>query len=193
MSDTKSVEEHDAKTPEDTTSQTSEKSTPESIPFHRFQETNDKKKKLEEELAAYKAKESQAHQQKLEEEGKYEELMQQKEQELVTAKKAALKAEEAMQVISSSNEQMLNEIPEQMRSMAANLKDKLSPTEFHDWLQSNRSVINEMAAKPNLGKSIQSSKTDTYTMAELKKMWRSDDEEEVEKANRAYNEGRFAQ
>jgi len=30
-------------------------------------------------------------------------------------------------------------------------------------------------------------------MAELKKMWRSDDEEEVEKANRAYNEGRFAQ
>lgn len=185
------VEVTDAKQPEDTTSEKSEKQE-QSIPHSRFKEVNDRKKELEEKLRQIQEDQEKSERQKKEEQGQYKELLEEAKQKEAELLKKAQLADEAMETISSMNEQMIQELPEELRTVAESAKGNMTPTAYNRWLIENRPSMMKAANKPNLGTNIPEKEEKTYTMDELRRMW-GGSEEESRKADEIYSQGNYTQ
>lgn len=144
------------------TKNTDDGDAPETVPYERFQQVNQKYRQMEaevEQLRQQQAKAAEerkvAEQKRLEEQGKWQEIAQQRQTELeaLTPLKDTVEKYEA--ALRTQNEARMQDAPEVMREMLSALHSRMNPLEFTDWLNENADKLKKPHA-PNLNGGQQS-------------------------------------
>lgn len=112
------------------------------IPKSRFDEINQKAKKLEEELAKFKEEQQKEVEARLVEQQQYKELAEKRGKELAEIQAKAQKAEAYEQTLTTVYEASLQELPEDMRDL---VPEELTVQQKLNWLSKNKARL----LKPN--------------------------------------------
>ena len=124
-------------------------STPQqAIPYARFQEVNEARKRAEAEVERIKSETAAAQDKALKEQGKYRELYEKVMAELEVERQHRERADALGKTISATNQKRIEQIPEDMRPV---IPTDYPPEKLSEWLDNNASRLTKAPPPPRDG------------------------------------------